>query len=75
MFQAAVGNLLQHAKGTPAEAAPLDVYSSKLKVTFSDPDQSFSLPVCLLALCGFTGHLEFARVLIENGASESVVIY
>ena len=69
-FKEAVEALIENSVGTVAESAPLDVYSSKPMITFGDPDTKFQLPISLLAFCGFRDRLEFAKHLIEKGASK-----
>ena len=72
-FKEAVEALIENSVGTVAESAPLDVYSSKPMITFGDPDTKFQLPISLLAFCGFRDRLEFAKHLIEKGASKSLI--
>ena len=74
LFQTAVENLIQNSAGTTAESAPLDVYCEKPKITFNDPEKKFAPRMCLLAWCGFHGRLEFAQLLIDKGASMSLLL-
>ena len=68
-FKEAVDKLIETSQGTTAEAAPLDVHCTKVKITFGDVEKKVELKMCLLAFCGFHGRLDFANYLIERGAS------
>ena len=72
-FKTTLGNLIKFSIGSLAESAPLDVHCTKAKITFNDPETKMEHHMCLLAWCGFHGRLEFARHLIQNGASMSSV--
>lgn len=66
----AVEQLIETSKGTPAEAAPLDVHCSKVKITFGDVEKKIEQKMCLLAFCGFHCRLDFAQHLLDKGASK-----
>ena len=72
-FKNSVERLIETSQGTPAESAPLDVHCTKPKITFGDPEKKVDHTMCLLAWCGFHCRLEFAKHLIEMGASECVM--
>ena len=70
VFREAVDQLIDTARGTQAESAPLDVLCDKAKITFGDLEKKVEHKMCLLAWCGFQCRLDFAQHLIEKGASE-----